>query len=123
MAELNQDALKAAEEFARNRGLGNIIGVVIDTIRIYLAALPKQEPSGWRSIESAPKDGTHVVLFGTLWKDPDQRPRACLSWWCNRREDSPAYALGWFFIAPGYADGFNPTHWQPLPDPPKGAEG
>lgn len=71
--------------------------------------------SEWPPIETAPKDGTPIVLFGTLWNDPAQRPRACVSWYCLRCEDSPAHALGWFFSAPGYTNGFNPSHWMPLP--------
>jgi uncharacterized protein DUF551 len=73
----------------------------------------------WHTIDSAPKDGTHIVLLGYLWGDPAQRIRACVSWWCKAREDSPAYALGWFFSAPGYTNGFNPSHWMPLPAPPE----
>lgn len=79
----------------------------------------------WQPIATAPKDGTHVVLFGALWNDPTQRPRACVSWYCLRREDSPAYALGWFYTAPGYTSGFNPTHWAlpPVSDPPDEPQG
>lgn len=69
----------------------------------------------WQPMETAPKDGTRVVLFGALQGDPNQTPRACVSWYCRDRKDSPAYCLGWFFSAPGYTNGFQPTHWTPLP--------
>lgn len=71
---------------------------------------------GWQPIETAPTDGTHVVLFGTLWGDPNQTPRACVSWYCRTRTDGPVHCLGWFFSAPGYSNGFSPTHWSPLPE-------
>jgi hypothetical protein len=73
------------------------------------------EREAWQPIETAPKEGTHIVLLGTLWNDPNQTLRACVSWYCNDRKDSPAYCLGWFFSAPGYSNGFNPTHWMRLP--------
>lgn len=71
--------------------------------------------SGLQPMETAPTDGTPVILVGTLWADPSPRLRACVSWYCRRRQDSPAYALGWFFSAPGYSNGFNPLRWMPLP--------
>ena len=74
----------------------------------------------WQAIESAPKDGTKVVLFGTL--PNDDRPRACVSWWCRTVNDGPAYTVGWFFSVPGFCSNFVPTHWQALPEPPKEEE-
>ena len=43
-------------------------GAVTDCIRA-LSALPAVD--GWKSIESAPKDGTEIVLFG-LYPENDQ---------------------------------------------------
>ncbi len=42
--------------------------------------------SEWQPIASAPKDGTLVVLFGTLHHDPTQMPRACVSRYCRSRK-------------------------------------
>lgn len=67
------------------------------------------EPTGWQPIETAPKDGTWILLW-----QPDNGPNiAC---WMDR--DFP-----WWFIDDGkhgpYAvRGADPTHWQPVPDPP-----
>jgi hypothetical protein len=61
----------------------------------------------WRPIETAPKDGTRILLgcnaevdAGRYWRSENQRnPRERWVW------------NGW----PKY----QPTHWKPLPDPPK----
>jgi len=71
-------------------------------------AQPAQEPVGWQSIETAPKDGTGVLVYcqksltvtvtGGYWDDHPQ----CRCW-----------------IAGGYMQKvFPPTHWMPLPPSP-----
>ncbi len=67
----------------------------------------REEPTGWQPIESAPRDGTHVVLYG----DPGQlRP------FVGRYYESPAWRSGWLDAD----DVFNhPTHWMPLPAAPE----
>lgn len=69
----------------------------------------------WRSMESAPKDGTAVALIGHLMGYPKEQLRACVSSYSADREHSPAYVCGWHFIAPGYANVFEPLGWLPLP--------
>jgi hypothetical protein len=64
----------------------------------------------WQPIETAPKDGTPVLGY----RDVDG-VMATVYWttWG-----------GWSLVAPGgYAeeDDWEPTHWMPLPDPPKNA--
>lgn len=66
-----------------------------------------------RPIETAPKDGTYIILFGpsgyttTLWRcevghyDPDYRPK---NPWQTHSNDA--------FTDGGEA----PTHWLPLPE-------
>lgn len=69
---------------------------------------------GWRPIETAPKDGTRVLLsedegrmVGAFWDivDFDERRRCHVFWW--------TYDV--------YVDdsNFQPTYWMPSPEPPK----
>jgi hypothetical protein len=61
----------------------------------------------WRSIKSAPKDGTHVLLFSGT----GSRLRVC--WWdgyrwvFHQKYGGPAFVV------------LDPTHWMALPEPPK----
>jgi hypothetical protein len=72
----------------------------------------------WRTIDSAPKDGTEIVAIGRTTHG-GSRLRASITAWYERYEDSPVWAAGWSYVAPGYADTFEPTHWMPLPAPPE----
>jgi hypothetical protein len=75
--------------------------------------------SEWQPIETAPKDGTEVLLFG-----PDGMDIAA---WQPETEDefesgvivAPGFDAGFFGRV--YAAGCNeaPTHWMPLPEAPK----
>lgn len=59
-----------------------------------------QDLNDWKPIESAPKDGTLIRV----------RQRNCAvrhARWKHER---------WEFVE---YEGCNPTHWQPLPEPPK----
>jgi hypothetical protein len=61
----------------------------------------------WMPIESAPKDGTEILLCTLNPVLPD----IGLCYW---RDDN--VMTGWTW---GLGHGFtNPTHWQPLPNPP-----
>jgi hypothetical protein len=72
----------------------------------------KQESGGWQPIETAPKDGTRVIIVldecnQERWVDiakyGKERPLGCHTNWQN-----------------GYGQGYSwrPTHWMPLPKPP-----
>ena len=64
----------------------------------------------WQPIETAPKDGTKILIWG--------RGGARVVRWSlgpyNRK--TRRYDEDW---ADGGMFGFEPTHWQPLPAPPK----
>jgi hypothetical protein len=87
--------------------------VLVDEIR---------KPMTWQPIETAPKDGTHILLFDpeadydSSWNDYEGRylPRIAVAHW----KPYPNGYGGW----KGYYSGIdaieNPTHWMPLPEPP-----
>lgn len=69
--------------------------------------------SEWRGIESAPKNGSGLLMHGPFNNDDGfiERPHIVgtyVAWW----EDNK-----WRRSADD--DWFSPTHWQPLPEPPK----
>jgi len=76
------------------------------------------DANGWYPIETAPKDGTKVLLYrqGWLvigrWNDNRHARRANPFW-----DAEDARLKGW-----NWARKNDPTHWQPLPGLPE-AEG
>lgn len=77
--------------------------------------------SEWKPIESAPRDGTEVIAYGTRRGDwgytEDSKEWTGVKWVApsynpnGRWEETRA--------APRYSNGFVPTHWMPLPPPPE----
>lgn len=102
----------------------------------WLAALASAQPApqGWRTIESAPKDGTEILLGRAANEDMDQNAISTPGYWQEGYEDGVDYM--------GVDDGFvdsqhqvfsggrsfgaeshryapnQPTHWQPMPAAP-----
>lgn len=78
--------------------------------------------SEWMPIETAPKDGTEVIIFASWdWDDMegercslDPSPRVA-SW------DMAEYRTGFWSVSDNpYSDkAVRATHWMPLPEPPK----
>ena len=96
-------------------------------------AAMRGEPVGWQPIESAPRDGTAILAYGTM---PGENARVN-GWVCVREtkwrcypKGSPGYArwesgdgplgLGWdwYESVHNWAHTWSPTHWMPLPTPP-----
>lgn len=80
----------------------------------------------WQPIETAPKDGTEIVVLGHIFtgfegfaeeEKYSQRLYSCISAWYSHedRRKSPAWSGGWCFRAPGYVSTIRPILWQPLP--------
>lgn len=77
--------------------------------------------SEWRPIETAPKDGTPILIW-----QPDNRhhdeidgckfddPRYAIGYW--RAWAKSEWDMGWGNRNQAHV---NPTHWMPLPAPPK----
>lgn len=72
--------------------------------------------SEWQPIETAPKDGTRVLVSLWAWDDPatGDRLTEIVYWggddWRNGYPDD----------VDAFANTVNPpTHWMPLPEPPK----
>lgn len=66
---------------------------------------------GWQPIETAPQDGTQVLLIAryptnVAWSDQYH------SWWHTRAVTEDVHWARWPHTFP-------PTHWRPLPAPPE----
>lgn len=84
-------------------------------------------PPAWRLIETAPRDGTHIIIaFGqdgvmeAWWRDDDADP---YPWKFVDRgtPGSTGEAAGGFINGSREVRG-GPTHWMPLPDAPTPSE-
>lgn len=81
-----------------------------------------QQPDGWRPIETAPKNGTHIILSnGTdvsqghwLHEEPYIRERRDADGRYIDQEESDGFD-GWIDFLGGMLP--EPTMWQPLPSP------
>jgi Protein of unknown function (DUF551) len=79
----------------------------------------------WQPIETAPKDGTEIIAYGIrsccLGHEKDEETWSSV-WWASsfylRGELVDAH---WVESKVGirYNSRFTPTHWMPLPEPPK----
>ena len=73
--------------------------------------------SEWQPIETAPKDGTHILAYrlpvGIRFTN-NTNPPTVVHWFDD--SDEPGFYTSVNERAPEHP--FNPTHWMPLPDPP-----
>ena len=78
---------------------------------------PTEPPSGWQPIETAPRDGTPVLLTcGERALEPDGDTHCDIGRWGKDFWGEPS----WVMNAGG--DWPNATYWQPTPAPPKPLE-
>ncbi|MDW9447152.1 DUF551 domain-containing protein [Sinorhizobium meliloti] len=66
--------------------------------------------SEWQPIETAPKDGMPILATFWLWDNPEEGRGVDVVSWDGAGWSTDAYPV------------YPPTHWQPLPAPPGGAE-
>jgi hypothetical protein len=100
--------------------------------------MPKHPGSGWQPIETAPKDGTPVLvtvmdnvqLWGYEWLQAVFGHNVTIAAWLGTPGD--AMEIGWVTVATALAliagarenlraMHVRPTHWMPLPPPPTSA--
>jgi hypothetical protein len=67
----------------------------------------ERQGEGWQDIATAPKDGSHVLLF---WQEVSRWP--VVGWWFAPWDQ---WRAGNYYC--GKTMG-KPTHWMPLPAPP-----
>lgn len=71
----------------------------------------------WQPIETAPKDGTPVLLCST---ENEQYRVFCPCEWIKAGEISEDGFWLWWQAGPAYlVEVSSPAHWMPLPTPPK----
>lgn len=66
---------------------------------------------GWQPIETAPKDGSEILVSLTHSLGDDE--------WENVRWVDTYFDGGWFWYRNRIDIPFPPTHWIPLPTPPE----
>lgn len=86
---------------------------------VYIALLDRLDAlegrGAWQSIETAPRDGTWVLLFSVPNEVPSLRPHIADGYW---KETSGFMAPGLWMLGHAVGPSFTPTHWRPLPEPP-----
>ena len=109
--------------------------VKADVERLVAAALSQPAPVGWQPIETAPKDGSNVLLFcprgdgnpgstyrvteGSWFDDPGGVIEHRDMWGRWIDQDERDGFTGWMTWDGGFSeDTMMPTHWRPLPEPP-----
>lgn len=76
----------------------------------------KGETEGWRPIETAPKDGTEVLLFCVPNEVHSLKPHIAAGYW---HKTSGIMAPGVWRLLHGVGPSFEPTHWMSLPASPE----
>ena len=78
--------------------------------KIKAALESKAVPDGWQPIETAPKDGTMVLLYGEPYNSAGEK--IYVGQW-----DKDSFCF-WFDCC-SYGPECKATHWMPLPPPPE----
>jgi hypothetical protein len=127
------DKLSAREVAARNARLGrqrpSAEEIARDTSERFAATIKRlgdgdRTMTDWQPIESAPKDGTEVLVlymhiktqcvFNAFYaSEEDGWDREDVGWWSYEHSEVSRIKLEGFM---------KPTHWMPLPAPPKDEE-
>lgn len=90
------------------------------TENVYGISVPYVPEDRWSTdMDAAPKDGTPVLVFATRdgWEG---NPRIVCAIWGGLGPRWTIYGSGSTSHSEQWLDTCNPTHWMPLPAPPKG---
>jgi biotin carboxyl carrier protein len=118
--------LQALSEQAKRRTSAQNVSDVLDAVVRVMRAAPKPAqvaaPEGWQPIETAPKDGTVVLVFdgqfvGTALFSAWERDERGLVIGLEPEDTNPPDC--WEWTGDGSEVGPTPTHWMPLPAAPK----
>lgn len=78
------------------------------------------DTNGWRPIETAPKDGTDILLAEIQKVDGKWHyGEIDVGCWMREPMSRDEYGRDYWFWASNYGRVEEPTHWQPLPEPPE----
>jgi hypothetical protein len=108
-----------ADTQATPKSEGGYYQLVESTGEPYRAGTEHGEWQWWRPIETAPKDGTFLLLSGGKpeyldWRDQDRQPPMVVAYYGGNTHAE------WIISHPSMAfvSYDNPSHWMPLPEPP-----
>jgi hypothetical protein len=81
----------------------------------------KRITQGWRPISSAPKKAVEVLVLVPTREGLPRAYRMVAHWASDTSGDEQPPFQGWFYwTGHGFAQTpMEPTHWMPLPAPPK----
>lgn len=79
--------------------------------------------NNWQTMDTAPKDGTSIIVFGAYCEHPDRRYSFVwiVKWSESEREVSAGDGLYRRVMRGSWGTPpceFHPTHWMPLPAAP-----
>lgn len=74
--------------------------------------------SQWQPIETAPKDGTAMLVYGPGLLREHNAHCAVVRWQTTEHSTIPWWTINDGKFGPYDLRGPSPTHWMPLPEPP-----
>lgn len=115
--------------YAENSSLARSVQHSKSALAEHEAAREVESVTGWQPIETAPKDGRKVILF---YLNRNGKPRTVMARWLTDEHaaeidtDDVGLKAGWYERIDNWDDYTDvaiyegePTHWMPLPQPPK----
>jgi hypothetical protein len=107
LEDANNACIELAAKHGYATGHGDTVG---DIMREFNAQIPDRAQSPWMGIETAPKDGTDIIVYRPTQTFGEHIPKVGIDYWMTEKSYGPCWAKS-------NAD-CQPTHWMPLPAPP-----